>query len=293
MRKALIRGAIGLSTVAALIIPATVVVASGPPLYNSTLSLSSVGNLPSVGAEAYSFNEFGNEVNLTGVKLGKVTVMMSSWGCVTGHWNSGDCGTPSGSTFNEPITFNIYNPPALNSDVPGTLIATRTVTFKFPYRPSANYAHCSGGNAGLWWDKALATCFNGKAFDITFSFGIKLPTTDVVFGIAYNTTHYGYAPIGESAACYTSSGGCGYDSLNIALTQDNGTGHGGNVSAGSDRYPGKVYQNAVYGSDYCDGGTAGVNIFRLDSPTGPSCWGTVSPYTNAPFFIPAVKFAHS
>ena len=223
MRTSLIRLAVGLGTVAAVVIPGSTVAASGSgALYNSTVPVASVGNLASEGPEAYSFNEFGNEVNLAGTHLGKVTVMLSSWGCVSGTWYNDNCGTPSGSTFSQPITFNIYNAPALGTYTPGSQIATQTQTFNIPYRPSANFAHCNAGNgkAGEWWDKALASCFNGKAFDIKFTFNITLPSTDVVFGMTFNTTHYGYAPVGESAPCYSTSAGCPYDSLNFALTQD-------------------------------------------------------------------------
>jgi hypothetical protein len=291
---------VGAGAAAALIIPATTVAAGGTTaqLYNSSVPVASVGNLPSVGGEAYSFSEFGNEVDLVGNHLGSVTVMMSSWGCQTGTWNGDNCGTVVNQKFSEPITFNIYSAPALGSNVPGPLVASETSTFQIPYRPSANFAHCTGTQAGEWWDASLQSCFNGKAVDITFSnFELNgspvttLHSTDIVFGIAYNTSDYGYAPYGDATACHSTTGGCGYDSLNIALTQDNGTGYGGNVSTGSDRYPGTVYQNAAYGSDYCDGGTAGVNTFRLDSPTGPSCWGvntTNTPGDTAPFYIPAV-----
>jgi hypothetical protein len=294
MRTQLIRIAVGVGVVAALAVPATTLAASGTSgatssaqLYNSSVGVAAVGNLPSVGAEAYSFKELGNEVNLVGSHLGNVVVMMSSWGCQSGSWNDANCGTVANAKFNEPITFNLYAPPARGSNVPGALIATRTQTFAIPYRPSANFAHCTGSHAGVWWDAALASCFNGKAFDITFNFsGVTVHNTDVVYGIAYNTTHYGPNPIGESAACYGTSGGCGYDSLNIALTQDDGTGYGGNVSTGADRYPGTVYQNALAG-DYCDGGAAGADTFRIDSPTGTSCW-SVNGDGNAPFYIPAV-----
>jgi hypothetical protein len=272
-----------------LIVPATTAsAATQPQRYNSTVPVASVGNLPSVGAEAYSFNEFGNEVNLVGNNITTATVTLSSWGCQTGSWFAHNCGTIPGSTFTEPITFNIYAPPPLGSNVPGALIATRTSTFTIPYRPSANFAHCTGAQAGEWWDAALLSCFNGKAFNVAWAFNMTLHSTDAVFGITYNTTHYGYAPIGEGAACYTSSGGCPYDSLNIALTQDDGTGYGGTVTTGSDRYPGTVYQNALAG-DYCDGGTAGSGTFRIDSPAPTaSCWGVNSPYNAAPFYIPAV-----
>jgi hypothetical protein len=49
-----------------------------------------------------------------------------------------------------------------------------------------------------------------------------------------------------------------------------------------------VYQNASFNGDYCDGGTAGLNTFRIDSPTSASCWGVNAPYNTAPFYIPAV-----
>ena len=289
MRKPLYLAA-GLAAIAIGVAPATTGSAStvsGAPLYNSVVAPSSVGNLPSVGAEAYAFSEFGNQVNLTDTHLGKATLELSSWGCQSGHWYSHDCSTTPGTTFSETITLNIYNAPAANSNVPGSLIASVTKPFNIPYRPSANFTHCSGSQAGEWWDKALASCFNGKAVDVVFSFGrVNLPSTNVVFGVAYNTTHYGYSPIGESAACYTSSGGCGYDSLNIALSQDPT-----NVTAGSDPNPGTVFQNSSVASEYCDGGAAGTGTFRLDSP-GNACW-SVNGDGNPPYYIPALTLAHS
>lgn len=282
--------AAGIAAIGIAAAPATVASASGPALYNSAMAPASVGNLPSVGAEAYAFSEFGNQVTLSDTHLGKVTVMMSTWGCQGGHWNTGDCATTPGSTFAETITFNIYNPP-IDGVHPGSLIASVTKPFNIPYRPSANYTHCNAGNghAGLWWDKALASCFNGKAVNITFSFShLNLPSTNVVFGIAYNTTHYGYNPTGEGAACYGSSGGCGYDSLNIALSQDPT-----NVTAGSDPNTGTVFQNSSIGSEYCDAGAAGTGSFRLDSPATPSCWGAGNDPTLPPYYIPAVLLAHS
>ena len=280
--------AAGLALLAISVAPVTIASASGPPLYNSAVAPASVGNLPSVGAEAYAFNELGNQVTLTDTHLGKVTVMLSSWGCQTGNWYSGNCGTTPGSTFPMTITFNVYNAPAPNSNVPGSLIASITKPFNIPYRPSANYTHCTGtgpgGNAGKWWSSALNSCFNGKLVNIKFGFQVNLPSTNVVYGIAYNTTHYGYNPVGQSAACFTGPGGCGYDSLNIALSQDPT-----NVTAGGDPNPGTVFQNSSIGSEYCDGGLAGTGTFRLDSPT-INCWSVA---TGAPYYVPAVLLAHS
>jgi hypothetical protein len=98
---------------------------------------------------------------------------------------------------------------------------------------------------------------------------VTLPDS-VVYGIVYNTSHFGPVPKGEATACYATSAGCPYDSLNIALSADS------DVSAGSST-SGTVWQNSPYGSQYCDGGLAGTGTFRADSP----CW---TPY------VPAVQF---
>jgi hypothetical protein len=235
-------------------------------VYNSTVPNGPKSNLPSVGAEAYAFNEFGNEVTLAGSarRLTSVAVTLSSWACVQGHWNTNDCSTPAGATFSQPITLNIYDP---NDTVHP--IATSTQTFVVPYRPSAS-AKCTGSEAGEWYQSSSKTCFNGLADNVTFSFsGVTLPDT-VVYGIVYNTSHYGPTPQGETPACFGTAAGCPYDSLNIALSTDD------DVSAGSST-SGTVWQNSPYGSQYCDGGSAGTGTFRADS----GCW---TPY------VPAVQF---
>jgi hypothetical protein len=233
-------------------------------------AVNNPGNLPSVGAEAYAFNEFGNQVTLAGTNrhLDSVVVTLSSWGCVSGHWNTGDCATPNNATFATPMTLNIYNAPVAGSSVHGSLIASLTQSYDIPYRPSAS-KQCVGGNVGEWYDRDLKTCFNGLATDITFAFNNTTLPSSVVYGIAYNTTHYGYSPIGQSATCYTTSAGCGYDALNIGLASTS-------PSAGSNTNPGTVWQNSSIGGQYCDGGAGGTNTFRLDSP-GSTCWAPYSP----------------
>ena len=256
---------------------ATAVAAKNPVrvIYKSTTT-PLPGNLPSEGAEAYSFNELGDEVtfaNGSARVLRSVTVTMSSWACQQGSWFNADCVSAAGSKFSVPITLNLYDAsstaPSSSPVLAGTPIASMTQTFRIPYRPSTNSAKCTGGE----WFKKGSGCFNGEAANITFNFSaqdIHLPST-IVFGIAYNTTHYGYSPIGESAPCYTASGGCPYDSLNIAL--------GPKVRVGSKPYPDTLFQNADYQSDYCDG-TPTVNVFNLDSPTY-ACWAG---------YVPAVQF---
>ena len=253
--------------------PAFSAAGGGKVIYDSTVD-PLPGNLPSVGAEAYSFTELGDEVTFAGDSraLRRVTVTLSSWGCQSGHWYSSDCATSDGATFTLPITFNIYNPGA--NDRAGSLIATATQTFDVPYRPSSDNVNCTGGR----WLDGKQGCFNGLAVNVTFEFSdqqVTLPDT-AIYGIAYNTSHYGPNPVGENTACFTSSGGCPYDSLNIGLAPT--------VTVGLKPFPNTVYQNAVYGSDYCDGGSAGV--MRLDSPSN-ACWfDTISHQSQ----IPAVQF---
>ncbi len=68
------------------------------------------GNLPSQAFDATQTAELGGEVGLAGSdRLAQwVQVEMSSWGCENGTWNGGNCSTTPGTTFNEPITLNLY-----------------------------------------------------------------------------------------------------------------------------------------------------------------------------------------
>jgi len=185
-----------------------------------------------------------------------------------------------------PITLNIYNESPDGGLHPGSLIATANQTFNVPYRPSAS-PKCIDGAVGKWYSAGTKQCFNGLANTVTFGFsGVTVPTR-VVYGIVYNTSHFGPVPEGEATPCYGTDAGCAYDSLNIALSQDPT-----DVTVGSDPNAGTVWQNSPYGSEYCDGGADGTSSFRLDSPTA-TCWGVNDPYTEAPFYVPAVQFKAS
>lgn len=262
------------AVVVALASPSALASGGGKVIYDSTVK-PLPGNLPSVGAEAYSFTELGDEVTFAAGsrQLGRVTVTLSSWGCQAGSWTTGDCVTRPGARFVIPITFNVYSPAASNTA--GALLATRTQTFEVPYRPSADGIHCTSGK---WFDRKQG-CLNGLAANVTFDFSgqhVQLPNA-VVYGITYNTSHYGPNPIGQGAACFTALGGCPYDSLNIGLAPK--------VRVGSKPFPNTVYQNAVYAGDYCDGGAAGIGLMRLDSATN-ACW-----FDATQSYIPAVQFA--
>ena len=254
-------------------------------IYNSVIT-PLPGNLDSLGFESLAFNELGNAVNFStngNHDLSKVVVTMSSWGCASGSWNLKTCSTPEEASFAQPITLNIYNPTANGGVNPGTRIASVTKTFDINYRPSASPL-CVGSDAGKWYDKSSKTCFNGLAQNITFNLKDVKVGSSAIFGIAYNTTHYGYAPVGQSAACFSTPQGCGYDSLNVALTQDPTS-----VSAGSSVDIGKIWFASTNAGWYADGGAAGVGTFRLDSPNVAANWGLNAPYTSAPWYVPAIK----
>jgi hypothetical protein len=256
------------SVVLAMLVATVSAFSQGLPIYN-TIPSPLPGNLFSLGYEATSTSEWGDQVLFApgGRALTTVTVTMSSWGCQIGTWNGQNCVTAPGATFTHPITVNVYAVGAGNSV--GALLATKTQTVTIPYRPSADLINCTGSNAGKWYEASTGTCFNGKAANVTIDLSsptVTLPN-NVIVSVAYNTSHYGYAPIGQSPACYSTAAGCPYDSLNVAGT-DLST-----LTVGSNPYPDDAYFNTQFGPFYCDGGTGPVGVFRLDA----GCWTDFKP----------------
>lgn len=256
--KIAVRVAIAVTaSVAALAFSLAPAGASGTAIYNNIPS-PQPGNVPSVAFEATGTSEFGGQVSFAGTTRNDpaVTVLMSSWGCQTGHWTTGDCATTPGATFSEPITLNIYNVNGDNS--PGSLVKSVTQTFNIPYRPSASPS-CTGADAGKWFDGT--TCFNGFAAPISFNLtGTTLPNKAIV-SVAYNTSDYGYSPIGRATACSATPAGCGYDSLNV--------GTAGAPTTGTQPVPNDAYQDTLY--DSCSNGA--ISPFGIDS----GCWGGFQP----------------
>jgi hypothetical protein len=152
----------------------------------------------------------------------------------------------------------------------GDVVVSKTQTFNIRYRPSANNVKCTGDDAGKWFKKADGTCYNGFAQSIKFGFAGEMIPSDreVIWTVAFNTSGYGATPLGYTTTCAQAPEGCPYDSLNVGL---NTSSHAPYI--GTDIQPNGAYIDSVTPSVYCDGGTGGTGILRLDN----GCWGGLVP----------------
>jgi len=220
-------------------------------------------NISSEGFECCSTKELGDGLVFThgAHRLNRVAVVMNSWGCESGHWYSDDCQTTPGDTFPVPITLRVYAVSnSSGSPGVGAVIATQTNTYNIRYRPSKDDVHCTGQNLGMFVGPVDKLCDNGLSDVIWFnlkSLNVALPAKAIVT-VAYNTSDAGYNPIGQNTPCFTSAGGCGYDSLNVSADGDGGF-------IGSNVDPNGVFVNFGDPSFYCSGSGTGL---ILDSP----CW---------------------
>jgi hypothetical protein len=277
------------------------------------------GNNASQSFEATETLEFGNQIAFAGTArvLADVVVTMSSWGCESGNQGTantgtissptpGSCVTTPGSAFSEPVTLNIYNVGANNAV--GSLLKSVTQTFSIPFRPSAlpNTGTCSStGSADgtAWYDPVTTRCVHGLFTNLIFNFGHVVLPDKVIYGITYNTSHYGYQPYGTGTACYGTTAGCGYDSLNVGYSTEPFE-----PSIGSDPNLGTDYLNGLYAPFYCDNGAGGTGTLRIDGrPDTNNCWngggsntgysyygiengGPVLPNQVSPYVVPSVEF---
>lgn len=207
---------------------ATVKVLAEAPAFDS-VPAAFPPNMPSYGFEANSIASLGDKVTLAaGLPrvLRGVTVAMSSWACESGDW-TGTCTSAPNATFQHPVTIRLR-------DAGGTLLATKTQTFTMPYRPSAD-ASCANPKQ---WKASNGNCYNGFAFKLDFDLSdldVTLPDT-VIYEVAYNTQHYGAAPMGVTGP---------YDSLNVGAYDT----HAVSPTVGSDATPGSNLVNGAAESD--------------------------------------------
>lgn len=214
------------------------------------------GNFASYGNEAYSMQQYGGEVEFAGAarKNPTVTVVMSSWACQSGGVYQDTCETAKPSKkFKWPITLNINDVEA-DGSVGAKVGPSITKTFAMPYRPTRDDAECvaKGYAAGTWYDPATNACYHGMAFPITFKTHLELRQREIL-SVSYNTSTHGPSPVGLGAACRSTSGGCYYDSLNVAVAEP-----GEHTLTVGVQPTTANYVNSTYSAMFCEGGTAGT-----------------------------------
>jgi hypothetical protein len=239
---------------AAAVLASTVFASSAAALTSASIYDATPNPLPpnvaSLGFQATQTAEFGDEIVFGGTnrRVTSVTVTMSDWALHSSY--------PSmpASFWTHPITLNLYNTNPTNPSLPGTLISTTTQMFSIPWRPEADPT-CLGGTA---WRASDNLCYNGLAFNITFDLNTIVPSS-IVYGIAYNTNTWGYAPIGSPGP---------YESLNVGVPT------GQVATAGADASSDQVFWNTMTASNYTDNGIGGTGTFRRDTNWVPN--GTVA-----------------
>jgi hypothetical protein len=253
---------------------------TNPVLYSSLPAPGTV-SIPSVGVEAYSFNQIGNEVILTrSATAHHVSVTMVDWACQTGAWNTGDCATAPGATYPTTITLHLYRASTRNSTTgevtPGTQITHITKTFNIKFRPTSDPSCGLDGNglADALFRGSDGQCHHGLDQTVVFPLSRNLPT-DVVWGVSYNSDNSGPTPIGGS--------GAPQDSLNVGLAPKTTVGHA--------RYDDAIFWDTRVQGFSCaapapDGnsGPFQTGVFNLDGP----CDGANNSWAG---FVPAAKFS--
>jgi Ca2+-binding RTX toxin-like protein len=232
------------------------------------------GNVVSYSYESWGVAEAGDQIEFStngNQTLDNAKVVVSSWACENGSgWaaeNAVPCETTPGSTFAVPITLTLYDP---NDDM--AVIDTGTQVFNIPYRPSAN-PECPETVNGHGWGQ---DCFLGLSHVITFNLSGVVVPDEIVYGVAWNTASFGYDPLGGSAECQAVQyAGCDSSLLNLGIEGD------APPFIGTDVLPNGAWQYAAFPSSYCDGGEAGINVFREDN----GCWDGFNPLVQFNRFV--------
>ncbi len=219
-------------------------------------------NVPSLGYHASATSEFGDLVHLSGNThfIDSLTVTMSSWAIRSDYPGSSPLG------FTHPITLTLHAVDRSRGEPrPGAVLSTVTTSFLIPWRPEPEIA--SAPTPLRPWRGPDGLLYSGLAFNVTFDLGAlagSLPD-EVIFGVGFNTQHYGVVPLGAPGP---------YDALHLGISAAAPVG-------APDLAPGLVYWKTADGRLYADGGTGGVNTFRPD--TGWTHYTPAVRFNNSPY----------
>ena len=233
-------------------------------------------NAASVGHEAAATSELGDLVRLSGAAhfIDSVTVTMSSWAIRSDYPVSSPLG------FTHPVTLKLY---AVDRTGPapkaGPVVAVLTHGFLIPWRPEPAAASTSPLRPWLARD---GNYYTGLAFNLTFdlgALGLTLPD-EVIFGVSFNTEHYGSAPVGVPGP---------YNQLGVVVAHVP-------PAPGTDVEPDAIFWQTADATSYADGGLAGVNRFRSDTgwtPYKPAIRFTNSAYGTIADAVEVLRTLHS
>jgi hypothetical protein len=143
-------------------------------------------------------------------------------------------------------------------------------------RAESRYFLRSTGHSRLAAD---GNCYAGLAQTVTFDLNNVAVPGQFIWGLALNTTNWGYTPTGVPGP---------YDSLNVGLNSNPDGVSAYTPSVGSDLVPGSIYWNTLYAPYYTDGGAGGTGTFRIDSnwaPYDPAITFSSSNPTPEPSFL--------
>ena len=253
------------AAMACLVFGVTQAVAQTTQTVYSSLPASGVVSVPSIGAEATSFNQAGNEVILTkGGMLKQVSVTMTDFACQTGTPGAGTCVTTGQATFPLPITLTLYKHsttnPTTGEVTPGAQITKVTKSFGIRFRPTSTPS-CGVGGGFVGSD---GLCHNAYDQNVVFAVSVKVPAT-VVWSVSYNTDTSGPNPIGSPVP---------QDALNVGLAPK--------ATTGLNRTDDSIFWDTRNGTLSC-GSPMGPSDFNRDGPCdgAPNSWAGL---------VPAAKF---
>ena len=220
---------------------------------------------PSEAYDAQGVSEFGGLIQFGGggtYKLVSATVGMDTW-ALESTYESEIPATADGQTviqgailtqagFTLPLTLNLYSV-GLNDTV-GPQIDSETIEAFIPWRAVGSPSCGDPDNYGMdEWQAADGSCHYGQLLTVEFDLtGLTVPS-QVIYGLAFNTTDYGADPTGVLGP---------YDSLNFGLSTTSPT-------SGSNPIPGTVYLDSENAWAYNDDGAGGTGNVRQDSGWAP------------------------
>lgn len=201
---------------------------------------------PSLGYQATQTNEAGDHIAFepgTSRTLSSATFGLVSWAQYDAVLNDSSLQYDADGWWQD-VTLNLYGVASDGDGNPavGGLLYSFTESFYIPFSSTGWIGDDT--DEGMW---------SPITYDLT-SYGDVNVGDEIIFGIAFNTSHYGEDPTGLQGP---------YNSLNLGLFDDYG------ATIGTDVEEDAIFWNTETAGWYTDGGAGGVGTFRRDTNWAP------------------------